>query len=86
MGPGLKRRSHAIHHKFALSPTTSILGPVFFLIFITDLSDNLRSSVRLFAKDCPLQELMQRGFVAHADSKFHFHVKLWIHLGYRIKP
>ena len=32
----------------------SVLGPVFFLIFINDLPNNIRSSVRLFADDCVL--------------------------------
>ena len=32
----------------------SYVGPVLFLIFINDLSDNIRSSVRLFADDCVL--------------------------------
>ena len=32
----------------------SVLGPVLFLIFINDLPDNIRSSVRLFAGDCVL--------------------------------
>ena len=32
----------------------SVLGPVLFLIFINDLLDNIRSSVRLFAGDCVL--------------------------------
>ena len=32
----------------------SVLGPVLFLIFLNDLPDNIRSSVRLFADDCAL--------------------------------
>ena len=35
-------------------PQGSVLGPVLFLIFITDLLDNIKSSVRLFADDCVL--------------------------------
>ena len=31
-----------------------VLGPVLFLVFINDLPDNIRSSVRLFADDCVL--------------------------------
>ena len=35
-------------------PQGSVLGPVLFLIFINNLLDNIRSSVRLFADDCVL--------------------------------
>ena len=35
-------------------PKGLVLGPVLFLIFINDLPDNIRSSVRLFADDCVL--------------------------------
>ena len=33
-------------------PQRSVLGPVLFLIFVDDLPENIRSSVRLFADDC----------------------------------
>ena len=35
-------------------PQGLVLGPVLFLIFINDLPENIRSSVRLFAADCVL--------------------------------
>ena len=35
-------------------PQGLVLGPILFLIFINDLPDNTRSSVRLFAEDCVL--------------------------------
>ena len=31
-----------------------MLGPILFLVFINDLPDNIRSSVRLFSDDCVL--------------------------------
>ena len=35
-------------------PQGSVLGPILFLIFINDLPDNIKSSVRLFTDDCVL--------------------------------
>ena len=44
-------------------PQGSILGLVLFLIFITNLPDNIRSSVRLFADDC----VMYRNIISLQD-------------------
>ena len=35
-------------------PQGSVFGPVLYVVFINDLPDNIRSSVRLFADDCVL--------------------------------
>ena len=33
-------------------PQGSILGPLFFLVFVNDIANNLRCETRLFADDC----------------------------------
>ena len=35
-------------------PQGSVLGPLFFLIYVNDIADSLQSSTRLFADDCSL--------------------------------
>ena len=39
---------------YPVYPRGSVLEPILFLIFINDLPDNIKSSVRLFADDCVL--------------------------------
>ena len=43
----------------------SVLGPVLFLVFINDLLDKIRSSVRLFADDC----VLHRNFNSFTDCQ-----------------
>ena len=40
-------------------PRGSILGPVFFLIYMNDLTDGISSIVKLFANDTPLFLVVQ---------------------------
>ena len=39
-------------------PQGSILGPVLFLLYINDISNNIQSSLRLFADDCVLYRVI----------------------------
>ena len=39
-------------------PQGSVLGPLFFLVYINDLADNLASDIRLFADDASLFKIV----------------------------
>ena len=45
-------------------PQESILEPLFFLIYVNDLSDNLLSTVKLFADDTSLFSVVNDGNIS----------------------
>ena len=58
-------------------PQGSILGPLFFLIYINDLTQNLKCSVKLFADDSSLFTIVQDPAIAARDMNL-----TWILLHY----
>ena len=66
-------------------PQGSVLGSILFLIFINDLPENIRSSVRLFADDCVLYrnikspidcKILQDDLNSHAQWETDWQMKL----------
>ena len=54
-------------------PQGTVLGPLMFFLYINDISENLTSHIRLFAKDC----IMYRPIISTEDSLHIWTVFEW---------
>ena len=61
-------------------PQGSILGPLFFLVYINDLTENLKCNVKLFADDTSLFTVVKNSNVAANDMNHDLElIKQWEH-------